>query len=97
MIRCDDIGRIDGARVQTRDTFSFSAKTTFLSMPSVPATLMAGEPWKTVDVIKGFQWLNYAGGKFSTRQIAQPPKATFVTRLQPGRLPVRAARQLLDP
>jgi methionyl-tRNA synthetase len=36
---------------------------------SFPATLIgAGEPWKTVDVIKGFHWLNYDGGKFSTSQ-----------------------------
>jgi methionyl-tRNA synthetase len=34
---------------------------------SFPATLVgSGEPWKTVDVIKGFHWLNYEGGKFST-------------------------------
>jgi methionyl-tRNA synthetase len=34
---------------------------------SFPATLIgSGEPWKTVDVIKGFHWLNYDGGKFST-------------------------------
>src|SRR5262245_35481576 len=34
---------------------------------SFPATLLgSGEPWKTVDVIKGFHWLTYAGGKFST-------------------------------
>jgi methionyl-tRNA synthetase len=34
---------------------------------SFPATLIgSGEPWKTVDVIKGFHWLNYEGGKFST-------------------------------
>lgn len=34
---------------------------------SFPATLIgAGEPWKTVDVIKGFHWLTYEGGKFST-------------------------------
>jgi methionyl-tRNA synthetase len=34
---------------------------------SFPATLLgSGEPWKTVDVIKGFHWLNYDGGKFST-------------------------------
>jgi methionyl-tRNA synthetase len=34
---------------------------------SFPATLIgSGEPWKTVDVIKGFHWLNYQGGKFST-------------------------------
>jgi len=34
---------------------------------SFPATLIgSGEPWKTVDVIKGFHWLNYDGCKFST-------------------------------
>ncbi len=33
----------------------------------------------------------------TVRRIAQPPKATFVTRLQPGRLPDQAARQLPDP
>jgi methionyl-tRNA synthetase len=34
---------------------------------SFPATLIgSGEPWKTVNVIKGFHWLNYDGGKFST-------------------------------
>ena len=32
----------------------------------------------------------------TARWIAQPPKATFVTRLQPFRLPDRAARQLPD-
>jgi methionyl-tRNA synthetase len=34
---------------------------------SFPATLLgSGEAWKTVDVIKGFHWLAYEGGKFST-------------------------------
>ncbi|WFU68533.1 methionine--tRNA ligase [Bradyrhizobium sp. CB2312] len=34
---------------------------------SFPATLLgSGESWKTVDVIKGFHWLTYEGGKFST-------------------------------
>ncbi len=32
----------------------------------------------------------------TARQIAQPPEAAFVTRLQPFRLPGRAARQLPD-
>src|SRR6266853_803961 len=34
--------------------------------------------------------------RVTARQIAQPPKATFVTRLQPYRLPGQAARQLPD-
>ncbi len=36
---------------------------------SFPATLLgSGEPWKTVDVLKAFNWLNWYGGKFSTSQ-----------------------------
>jgi methionyl-tRNA synthetase len=36
---------------------------------SFPATLLgAGLPFKLVDVIKGFNWLTYEGGKFSTSQ-----------------------------
>src|SRR4029434_3677559 len=34
--------------------------------------------------------------RVTARQIAQPPEAAFVTRLQPLRLPARAARQLPD-
>jgi methionyl-tRNA synthetase len=34
-----------------------------------PATVLGTrEPWKMADYIKGFNWLNYAGGKFSTSQ-----------------------------
>ncbi len=34
---------------------------------SFPCTLIGSrEPWKRVDVIKGVNWLNYEGGKFST-------------------------------
>ena len=36
---------------------------------SFPVTLMgSGEPWMLVDYIKGFNWLLYEGGKFSTSQ-----------------------------
>ncbi len=36
---------------------------------SFPATIMgSGEDWKLVDFIKGFNWLTYDGGKFSTSQ-----------------------------
>ncbi|MEM1383035.1 MAG: methionine--tRNA ligase [Pseudomonadota bacterium] len=36
---------------------------------SFPATILgSGEPWKLVDFIKSFNWLNYEGGKFSTSQ-----------------------------
>ena len=34
---------------------------------SFPATILgSGEPWKLVDYIKSFNYLNYDGGKFST-------------------------------
>ena len=34
---------------------------------SFPATLLgSGEPWKQVDTLKAFNWLNWYGGKFST-------------------------------
>ncbi|SEA55731.1 methionine--tRNA ligase [Rubrimonas cliftonensis] len=36
---------------------------------SFPATLMgSGEAWKLADFIKGYNWLTYEGGKFSTSQ-----------------------------
>jgi len=36
---------------------------------SFPATLLgSGEPWKTVDRLKAFNWLTWYGGKFSTSQ-----------------------------
>jgi methionyl-tRNA synthetase len=36
---------------------------------SFPATLLGSrEPWKTVDLLKSFNWLNWYGGKFSTSQ-----------------------------
>src|SRR4029450_9880539 len=34
--------------------------------------------------------------RVTARWIARPPKATFVTRLRPGQLPSRTARQLPD-
>jgi methionyl-tRNA synthetase len=36
---------------------------------SFPATILgSGEPWKSVDVLKAFNWLNWYGEKFSTSQ-----------------------------
>ena len=36
---------------------------------SFPVTIMgSGEPWKLVDYVKGFNWLLYEGGKFSTSE-----------------------------
>jgi methionyl-tRNA synthetase len=55
----------DGSNVQYfqflgKDNVPFHAIT-------FPCTLLGSrEPWKTVDVIKGVNWLTYEGGKFST-------------------------------
>ena len=39
---------------------------------SFPATILgSGEPWKLVDYIKAFNYLNYEGGKFSTSRGAR--------------------------
>ena len=36
---------------------------------SFPTTILGSqEPWKTVDTLKAFNWLNWYGGKFSTSQ-----------------------------
>jgi len=36
---------------------------------SFPATILGSEePWKRVDMLKSFNWLNWYGGKFSTSQ-----------------------------
>jgi methionyl-tRNA synthetase len=36
---------------------------------SFPATILGSEePWKSVDMLKAFNWLNWYGGKFSTSQ-----------------------------
>jgi methionyl-tRNA synthetase len=36
---------------------------------SFPVTILgSGEPWKLVDKLKAFNWLNWYGGKFSTSQ-----------------------------
>ena len=36
---------------------------------SFPSTIFGSkEPWKLADYIKGFNWLTYEGGKFSTSQ-----------------------------
>ena len=64
---------------------------------SIPSPLMQPSPngrrvgirIVTFEACSGFTHI-------TVRRIAQPPEATFVTRLQPGRLPNRAARQLPD-
>ncbi len=60
----EDMGASDVTYVQfmAKDNIPFHTL-------SFPATIMgSGEPWKQVDYIKGFNWLLYEGGKFSTSQ-----------------------------
>lgn len=53
---------VDYRQFLGKDNVSFHAV-------SFPCTLLGSrEPWKTVDVIKGVNWLTYEGGKFSTSQ-----------------------------
>ncbi len=64
-------GSIGGVRMRVRPMFVMSsswARTTFRSTPwAFPVTLFGSqEPWKVVDYIKGLNWMNYYGGKFST-------------------------------
>ncbi len=59
-----DAGASDVRYVQVmgKDNVAFHAV-------NFPATLLgSGEPWKTVDVLKSLNWLNWYGGKFSTSQ-----------------------------
>ena len=55
-----DAADVDYTQFLAKDNVPFHAV-------SFPCTLIgSGEPWKTVDVIKGVNWLTYEGGKFST-------------------------------
>ncbi len=59
-----DAGAVDVRYVQFmgKDNVAFHAV-------NFPATLLgSGEPWKLVDVLKSFNWLNWYGDKFSTSQ-----------------------------
>ncbi len=58
----EDAGATDVSYVQFmgKDNVAFHAV-------SFPATILgSGEPWKTVDTLKSFNWLNWYGGAFST-------------------------------
>ncbi|MHA1527749.1 MAG: methionine--tRNA ligase [Alphaproteobacteria bacterium] len=64
----EDLGAVDVRYVQfmAKDNVPFHTL-------SFPVTMMGAnfdghEPWKLVDYIKGFNWLTYEGGKFSTSQ-----------------------------
>jgi methionyl-tRNA synthetase len=56
----------DGAKNTTYWEFMGKDNVPFHTV-GFPVTIMASdEPWKLVDRLKGFNWLNYDGGKFST-------------------------------
>jgi methionyl-tRNA synthetase len=57
-----DAGDVDYTQFMAKDNVPFHTIV-------FPATLIgSGEPWKMPDFIKGFNWLTYYGGKFSTSQ-----------------------------
>ena len=68
--RCLEATGGSATRPRTSPIASSWARTTCRSTRSASrSTIMgSGEPWKLVDRLKGFNWLNYDGGKFSTSQ-----------------------------
>ena len=68
-IRKGATGRRGGGRRTTLSTKFLGKDNVPFHTVSFPCTLLgSGEPWKTVDVIKGVSWLTYEGQKFSTSQ-----------------------------
>src|SRR3954462_10764832 len=64
---------------------------------SIASPLTRPSPFPRRVGIRIFTFEAYSGfTRVTARWIAQPPKAAFVTRLRPGQLPGRAARQLPD-
>ena len=67
--RCSNRARLAKLVVATHDVQFLGKDNVPFHTVSFPATLLgSGEPWKTADVITGFHWLTYEGGKFSTSQ-----------------------------
>jgi methionyl-tRNA synthetase len=61
--------RLDEGADQVRYTQFMGKDNVPFHTLSFPATIMgSGEPWKLVDYIKSFNYLNYDGGQFSTSQ-----------------------------
>src|SRR3954466_5975480 len=64
---------------------------------SIASPLTRPSPFPRRVGIRIFTFEAFSGfTRVTARWIAQPPKAAFVTRLRPGRLPRQAARQLPD-
>ncbi|MGH3928131.1 MAG: methionine--tRNA ligase, partial [Pseudonocardiaceae bacterium] len=72
--RSDRLGGSDDWKSWWSDTPADVTYVQFMAKDNIPfhtvmfpATIMGTrEPWKLADYIKGFNWLNYYGGKFST-------------------------------
>jgi methionyl-tRNA synthetase len=61
-IVCDGADQLTYTQFMAKDNVPFHTV-------MFPATILGTrEPWKLVDYVKGFSWLNYYGGKFSTSQ-----------------------------
>ena len=64
-----DWWRLDGGAEDVRYVQFMGKDNVAFHTVSFPATIIgSGEPWKTVDQLKAFNWLNWYGGKFSTSQ-----------------------------
>ena len=63
-------GRAGGTNAKDVTYYEFMGKDNIpFHTVGFPVTIMgSGEPWKLVDRVKGFNWINYEGGKFSTSQ-----------------------------
>ena len=60
------------------------------------SVLPSPSPWRVGIRIEPFEACS-GFTRVTARRIAQPPKATFVTRLRPSQSPNQTARQLPDP
>ena len=61
--------RLDGGADDVRYVQFMGKDNVAFHTVSFPATILgSGEPWKMVDTLKAFNWLNWYGGKFSTSQ-----------------------------
>lgn len=64
----EDLGADDVHYVQVMGKDNVPFHTLSFPVTCMGANFDGSEPWKLVDYIKSFNWLNYEGGKFSTSQ-----------------------------
>ena len=61
--------RLDGGAADVRYVQVMGKDNVAFHAVNFPATILGSdEPWKTVDMLKSLNWLNWYGGKFSTSQ-----------------------------